>query len=816
MKKFTILLLALLLVIPAMAVTMTGGEVLYLKADGSTKWSSDNARFAAYFFGNGNTWVSMTKVDGETAAIYEVTVPKGSWTNVIFCRMNPNSSSNGWSNKWNQSGDLVYDGKKNLFTPSGWDNATTTWSVYTPPVIETPNIKSFTVSPTTVLLGGEITLSSSIENSTDAVVYSVDGQTITSPWTPTEAGIYTITASLNGAESKTATVEVIEIPEGVVFYEGEIAAFFINSENWTSVKAHVWNEGGSGTTWPGLTCDLAGGNFYKWTGSGDWKENAPEKIIFNNNNGSQTPDMTFENGAVYTTSGEIIGYIEPTKVEEPTISLSYSPTEIYVGDVVTFTSNVLHGDGLTVEYYVGEEKLAGDTWTATAAGEFTATAKLMNGTTVVTTDSKTFTVAESTEFYAYLMKDGAWDPSYIYYWGDAGNTWPGTQLSETETIEGVEYYKTTFRNVETVNIIFNGGDGKPQTSNIEGVTSTKYYRITNQEGGEGSYEASETPFVVEQPETLVFTVTVPVGTENCYIIGNFAGSDWATPLAMTAISDIQYTITIDSLVKSSVRYKYLTNAEANADDIWKNEEVADENDGHVDSRSYKENDEVVKWRGINLYYEENIVCETLWYLDANNLWNADNAWFAAYFYNRNTSAYTWVKGELLETGYYTFYLSQYNVPENAVARAKVEDASVYTHVIFCRMNPEFDVMAWDETEEVENGDGTTTTNVTADRVWNQTADLTYNGTESNALSTFQITDADGNGTWINLPTAIEGVEATNGIGYAYGIVSAEGAIEVYNIGGVVVARGNDNVDLRGLNGGIYIVRNGNNVRKVVR
>jgi hypothetical protein len=225
--------------------------------------------------------------------------------------MNPSSSSNNWNNKWNQTGNLVYDGTKNLFTPSGWDNATTTWSTYTPPVIETPTIKSFTVSPTTVLLGGKVTLSSSIENSKDAVVYSVGGQTITSPWTPTEAGTYTITASLTGAaESKTATVEVIEIPEGVVFYEGEIAAFFINSENWASVKAHVWTEGGSGTTWPGLACDIAGGNFYKWTGSGNWEGNAPGKIIFNNNNnGSQTPDMTFENGAVYTTSGEMIGYI---------------------------------------------------------------------------------------------------------------------------------------------------------------------------------------------------------------------------------------------------------------------------------------------------------------------------------------------------------------------------------------------------------------------------------------------------------------------------------------------------------------------------
>ena len=73
------------------------------------------------------------------------------------------------------------------------------------------------------------------------------------------------------------------------------------------------------------------------------------------------------------------------------------------------------------------------------------------------------------------------------------------------------------------------------------------------------------------------------------------------------------------------------------------------------------------------------------------------------------------------------------------------------------------------------------------------------------------------GEWVSVVgTGIDRVETANGITYAYGVVSAEGAIEVYNINGAVVARGNDSIDLRGLNGGVYIVRNGNQVRKVVR
>ncbi|MBQ2710601.1 MAG: bacterial Ig-like domain-containing protein [Clostridia bacterium] len=100
--------------------------VLYLKPN--SNWTIDNAWFAAYFFGNGEKWVSMTDTDGD--GIYEVSVPSG-YTKVIFCRMNPSSSSLSWNNKWNQTGDLTIptDGK-NLFTiPSGaWDGSTSTWS----------------------------------------------------------------------------------------------------------------------------------------------------------------------------------------------------------------------------------------------------------------------------------------------------------------------------------------------------------------------------------------------------------------------------------------------------------------------------------------------------------------------------------------------------------------------------------------------------------------------------------------------------------------------------------------------------------------
>jgi hypothetical protein len=124
-----IMVLAMVLTMLPAAAFAADSTTLYLKPN--SNWVQANARFAAYFFGNGEKWVSMTDSNGD--GVYEVEAPAG-YPNVIFCRMNPTTTANNWNNKWNQTGDLTIptDGK-NLFTlPSGsWDGAKSTWSVYT-------------------------------------------------------------------------------------------------------------------------------------------------------------------------------------------------------------------------------------------------------------------------------------------------------------------------------------------------------------------------------------------------------------------------------------------------------------------------------------------------------------------------------------------------------------------------------------------------------------------------------------------------------------------------------------------------------------
>jgi len=110
------------------------GTVLYLKPNDN--WKVDGARFAAYFFGNGEKWVDMIDADGD--GYYQGIAPTG-YPNVIFCRMKSDTTVNDWPNKWNQTGDLtVPTNGNNLYTINAgqWDSGLNgTWSKYMPTYI---------------------------------------------------------------------------------------------------------------------------------------------------------------------------------------------------------------------------------------------------------------------------------------------------------------------------------------------------------------------------------------------------------------------------------------------------------------------------------------------------------------------------------------------------------------------------------------------------------------------------------------------------------------------------------------------------------
>lgn len=109
--------------VEAATIPTSAGTTLYFNA--GSEWDKDNARFAAYFFGNGEKWVSMTKIKNH---YFKVEIPSGGYTKVIFCRMNGANSTNNWNNKWNQTGNLNL-GEGILFTiTTPWNgDAKGTW-----------------------------------------------------------------------------------------------------------------------------------------------------------------------------------------------------------------------------------------------------------------------------------------------------------------------------------------------------------------------------------------------------------------------------------------------------------------------------------------------------------------------------------------------------------------------------------------------------------------------------------------------------------------------------------------------------------------
>ena len=187
MKRLIYTFALLFVTLSMMAATITGGTVLYLKPN--SNWTQSNAWFAMYLCNGSSaaTWVKMVSVgDG----IYAAVVPSGqSHKNVIFCRMNSaNTTKLDWGNKWNQTGDLIWDGSKNLFTvPSGsWDGATTGWSDY-----------SWTLAGKPAILFGEEWNPEKIENDLE---YKSDGVwTKTYSEVPLKKGTISFKVCLNHA-----------------------------------------------------------------------------------------------------------------------------------------------------------------------------------------------------------------------------------------------------------------------------------------------------------------------------------------------------------------------------------------------------------------------------------------------------------------------------------------------------------------------------------------------------------------------------------------------------------------------------------------
>ena len=74
---------------------------------------------------------------------------------------------------------------------------------------------------------------------------------------------------------------------------------------------------------------------------------------------------------------------------------------------------------------------------------------------------------------------------YLYAWDGQGSAlngeWPGTQMTESAVVKETTFWKKTFE-TSGFNIIFSSGDKTPQTPDISGITSDRYFTFNATDG----------------------------------------------------------------------------------------------------------------------------------------------------------------------------------------------------------------------------------------------------------------------------------------------------------------------------------------------
>lgn len=129
MKK--LILMLLVLVGGVMQANADADELTTVYLKPSSDWKSENARFALYMFDSSETntaeWFSFIKI---TDDLYYALFNKTKFDKMILCRMDGSNTDNNWSNKKNQSDDLVAPSTSSpVYSISGWSTTPTTSSI---------------------------------------------------------------------------------------------------------------------------------------------------------------------------------------------------------------------------------------------------------------------------------------------------------------------------------------------------------------------------------------------------------------------------------------------------------------------------------------------------------------------------------------------------------------------------------------------------------------------------------------------------------------------------------------------------------------
>ena len=349
------------------------------------------------------------------------------------------------------------------------------------------------------------------------------------------------------------------------------------------LSAYFYNS--STNKFAGIAKQYSGNTYYVVIPKGSWtnviltRHNNTTTTPSWDNKWNQTGDLTlsntsnylskFEDGKTTTTWGTSV---KPTS----TASVSAAASTIFVDASTTLTpsltSNADINDIKSTTYTISPTtgaSISGNTFTASAEGTYTITATVTYHPDGYS--SLTSTATATTTITAEVPAEETHDVTVSYLCGStkvADPTTVNTVGVETPVkVTAPEIAKYTFANWTL------GAD----VATTDALTSNEI-KITTKAGGSdftlvANYEKAK----------LTYTVTVPAGTENCYLVGAMNGWDEKNPYEMTKQSENVFTVTLEGVEKSQ-EYKYLSQK-----GTWDYEEVGG-------NRTWAANDVVTAWK----------------------------------------------------------------------------------------------------------------------------------------------------------------------------------------------------------------------------
>lgn len=341
--------------------------------------------------------------------------------------------------------------------------------------------------------------------------------------------------------------------------------------------------GSSGNKWSAHSVKHSGNDYYVVIPAGTW-----DHVILTRNNTSTSPDWSNKwnqtgNIALSSSSNYLSEFSENSESAtwgtaiKPTsaASVTSSAASVFVGAPANLTASLTSNTDINTIKSVAYStttgaSITGNTFTATAEGTYTVTANVTyhpNGY-----PSLTSTATATTTITASVPAEEVHDVTVSYMCGGEGIADATTVLSvgvETPVkVTAPEIAKYTFANWTL------GAD----VATTDALTSNAI-NITTKEGGSdftlvANYEKAK----------LTYTVTVPAGTENCYLVGAMNGWDVENPIEMTKQGENVFTTTLEG-VATTDEYKYISQKGS-----WDYADVQDAN------RTWTANDVVTAWK----------------------------------------------------------------------------------------------------------------------------------------------------------------------------------------------------------------------------